>query len=270
MELVKDELKDKRYDGFSKLCSMINEENIHYFRNNGYFKLMVENVSLHFSNEYYRIIKEKYSSLFSKIDWKKLETLSNIGSPQRLQYSFNNNTYSYNPKILCYMLFTLDILTHIKNNTNLQKLNIVEIGGGYGFQAIILYELASLFDLEVEKYTVVDLKDVCNLQNTFVKECNKINNEKYKTFQSLDYDNYTHDTNSNFFVSNYALGEFNKNWQNIYIRNIISKINNGYICWNFSPSNPKIHSYFNSKPVTKEEEYPQTNTPPIKSYIIRY
>ena len=58
------ELKDNRYDGFSKLCSMINEENIHYFRNNGYFKLIVENVSLHFSNEYYRIIKEKYSSLF--------------------------------------------------------------------------------------------------------------------------------------------------------------------------------------------------------------
>ena len=80
MELFKDDLKDNRYDGFSKLCSMINEENIHYFRNNGYFKLMVENVSLRFSNEYYRIIKEKYRSLFSKIDWKKLETLSNIGS----------------------------------------------------------------------------------------------------------------------------------------------------------------------------------------------
>ena len=67
MELAKDELKDNRYDGFRNFCKLINNKNIHHFRNNGYFKLMVENVSLHFSNEYYRIIKEKYSPLFSKI-----------------------------------------------------------------------------------------------------------------------------------------------------------------------------------------------------------
>ena len=53
------------------------------------------------------------------------------------------------------------------------KINVVEIGGGYGFQAIMLYELASLFELEVKKYTVIDLKEVCNLQNIFVNECNK-------------------------------------------------------------------------------------------------
>ena len=72
-----------------------------------------------------------------------------------------------------------------------------------------------------------------------------------------------------FFISNYALGELNTYWQNTYIRNIVSKIKHGYLCWNFSPVNPKIHSYFHSIKTIQEEENPQTNNS-VKNYIIRY
>ena len=54
----------------------------------------------------------------------------------------------------------------------------MEVGGGFGFQSILLHELAHLFDLKVLKYTILDLEPVCNLQNTFITECKKFTNIK--------------------------------------------------------------------------------------------
>ena len=70
----------------------------------------------------------------------------------------------------------------------------------------------------------------------------------------MTFDNFNLDDNDyNFVISNYALGELNTVWQNTYINNIISKVEHGYFCWNFSPSNPNIHSYFTNKDIIKEE-----------------
>jgi len=263
-----DKKKDNRYDGWSNLCSQINSFNIYNFRKNNHFRSIVENVSPQFGMQYFNNIMNNYSEYISKIDWKTIEVLANVGSPFNQEYTFNNNKYKISPTILRYVKFTFDTLTHIKNNTSLTELNIVEIGGGFGFQAILLYEFAHLFDLKVLKYTIIDLEAVCNLQNIFINECKKFTNIKYDNFQSVTYDNFNLD-NDNFFISNYALGELNTYWQNIYIRNVISKINHGYLCWNFSPANPKIHSYYNSIKTIKEKENPQTNNS-VKSYIIRY
>jgi len=270
MENTTSEKHDNRYDGFCNLCKQINESNISYFRGNTYFKSIVENVNSRFGLEYYKLLKNNYSDLLNKIDWKKIELLANIGNPISSKYTFNNNEYMLSHTIMRYLLFTMNIFSHIKNKTDINKLNIIEIGGGFGFQAVLMYELSNLFNIEVEKYTILDLKSVCNLQTNFIKQCNKINNIDYLNFESTNYEDFKLDSNSNFVISNYALGELNSHWQNLYVKNILSKINHGYLCWNFSPKNPKIHSYFNSKPVIKEEEEPQTNTPPIKSYIVRY
>jgi len=262
-----DEERDNRYDGWGNFCSQINGFNIYNFRKNNYFRSIVETVSPHFGMLYFNNINNKYSKYISNIDWKTIEVLANVGSPYNQQYIFNNNKYSLSPTILRYIQFTLDTLTHIKNNTPLTELNIVEIGGGFGFQGILLYEFAHLFDLKVSNYTIVDLKSVCNLQNTFINECKKFTNITYN-LNAITFDDYK-ENNNNFFISNYALGELNTYWQNTYIRNIVSKIKHGYLCWNFSPENPKIHSYFHSIKTTQEEENPQTNNS-VKNYIIRY
>ena len=128
--------------------------------------------------DYYNNINNNYKNYISDINWNKIELLGNIGNPYSQEYTFNNTTYKFSPTILRYIQFTFDILTHIKNNTELNELNIVEIGGGFGFQSILLYELAYLFNIKVTKYTIVDLKYVCNLQNTFIKQCNKVNNKE--------------------------------------------------------------------------------------------
>lgn len=259
---------DYRYNGWANLCSQINNFNIYQFRQKPYFCSMVETVSPHFGILYFNNINNNYSKYISNIDWKTIEVLANVGNPYNQEYIFNNNKYNLSPTILRYIQFTLDTLTHIKNNTSLTELKIVEIGGGFGFQAILLYELAHLFDLKVLKYTILDLGPVCNLQNIFITECQKFSDKKYINLKAITIDDYT-PNNNNFFISNYALGELNTYWQNRYIRDVVNKIKHGYLCWNFSPINPKIHSYFNSIKTIQEEENPQTNYT-FTNYIIRY
>ena len=79
MENTTSEKHDNRYDGFCNLCKQINESNISYFRGNTYFKSIVENVNSRFGLEYYKLLKNNYSDLLNKIDWKKIELLANIG-----------------------------------------------------------------------------------------------------------------------------------------------------------------------------------------------
>lgn len=259
---------DHRYNGWLHLCSQIDSFNIYNFRKNNYFRGIVETVSPQFGMLYFNNIIKNYPEYISKMDWKSIEVLGNIGNPYNQEYTFNNNKYKISPTILRYVKFTFDTLTHIKNNTSLTELKIVEIGGGFGFQAILLYELAHLFDLKVLKYTILDLGPVCNLQNIFITECQKFSDKKYINLKAITIDDYTPD-NNNFFISNYALGELNTYWQNRYIRDVVNKIKHGYLCWNFSPINPKIHSYFNSIKTIQEEENPQTNNT-VTNYIIRY
>jgi hypothetical protein len=265
------ELYDKRYNSFQQFCSLINETNINFFRNNNFFKSIVENVNLNYGKQYYNLINENYSNYIKDIDWENIETLANIGAPnETFPFSFNNRILNITPTILRYILFTFNILDHIKNETDIKELNIVEIGGGFAFQPILLYKFAPFFGIRVNNYTIIDLEEVNNLQNLFIGKCKDTDTKLFSNLKSVTYNNFKDVSMYNFAISNYALGELNTYWQNTYIRNIISKIDNGYFCWNFSPKNPKIHSYFNSKEIIKEEENPQTNTPPIKSYILRY
>lgn len=264
------EVEDNRYNGFQKFCSLINNTNINFFRSNNYFKSIVENVNIYFGNKYFKLIKENYSEYLEYIDWDTIEKLANIGNPEKNFYNFNNKKVTITPTILRYILFTFNILNHIKNNTEIKELNIVEIGGGFGFQPILLYKLSNLFDIKINKYTIIDLKEVCNLQNTFIDKCKTIEPSTFENLNSITFNNFKDVETYNFVISNYALGELNTFWQNTYVENIISKIEHGYFCWNFSPANPNIHSYFTSKDIIKEEENPQTNCPPVKSYILRY
>ena len=190
---------------------------------------------------------------------------------------FCDNQYLLSPKALCYIKFTFDILSHICEETNLKEIDVVEIGGGYGCQGILLYIMAKHFDIKVNSYTIIDLPEVNVLQRAFIKSCiSKLSssdeyNSSLHCISPEEYKNINKTVEPNFVISNYALGEFNQYWQNFYIDNVVSKTEHGYFCWNFSPTNPNIHSYFNNiKRLIKEEENPQTNTPPIKSYVIRY
>ena len=104
---------DTRYNGWTNLSSQVNTFNIYNFRKNNSFCGIVENVSPQFGMQYFNNIMNTYSEYISKIDWKTIEVLANVGAPFNQEYTFNSNKYKISPTILRYVKFTFDILTHI-------------------------------------------------------------------------------------------------------------------------------------------------------------
>jgi hypothetical protein len=255
---------DNRYDGFKLQCKNINDYNILSFKKNNYLKGIVENVSYEYGLKYLDNIT-KYNM---NLNWDIISKINNIGDPLNYEYIINNKKIMLSPTTLRYIQYTLDILYHIKNNTKLINIKIVEVGGGYGAQSIFLFEICHLFDIVIDSYDILDLQEVNNLQNNYIKVCQITTNNIYN-INTYTLDDYKYE-NENYFISNYALGEFSKDWQDLYINSVVSKIEHGYICCNFSPQVPNIHDYFNTINKIIEDENPQTNCYPIKSYIIKY
>ena len=94
------------------------------------------------------------------------------------------------------------------------------------------------------------MPEISKLQKLYVQEASmklKYNlNRIISTEHPKNIDNLQIKEGS-FFISNYALGELKKEWQNFYIDKIIKKCKHGYICWNFSVDNKKIHESFGNR-----------------------
>ena len=76
------------------------------------------------------------------------------GSPKLYDYGFG----LVSPSSLRYILHAHLILSHIKSIQDKDSIDIVEIGGGYGGQYIILQSLFKKYNISVEKYIFVFLK----------------------------------------------------------------------------------------------------------------
>lgn len=254
------------YSNYQQICSQINETNIHTFKQQGEIIDIIENVNKTFGELYLQNI-QKYPEN-TKIDWSIIKKINDIGSPKMETFEINNQQIQLSPTTLRYVQYSLDILTYMKK-IQLNNIDVVEVGGGYGFQSVLLYEFAKYFSINIESYTIVDLPEANNMQNQYIKACQTNHNCKTMVCYNIT-DNTFQPSNNSFFISNYALGEFTKELQDFYIETIVKKMIHGYICWNFSVGNPYIHNYFNQLNVIYEEEDPQTNCPPVKSYIIKF
>lgn len=254
------------YSNYQQTCSQINETNIHNFKQQREIIGIIENVNKTFGDLYLQNI-EKYPET-SQIDWTLIKRLNDIGSPQMETFGINNQQIPLSPTTLRYVQYSLDILTYMKK-TETNNPDIIEVGGGYGFQAVLLCEFAKFFSINIRSYTIVDLPEATNMQNQYIKACQI--DIPYTTMVCYNItENTFQPSNRSFFISNYALGELTKELQDFYIETIVKKMAHGYICWNFSVGNPYIHNYFNQPTVISEEENPQTNCPPVKSYIIKF
>lgn len=261
-------MEDNRYDIFENYCKSLRV--LDNFKKNQNIISIIENVSRDYGFKYLDNIKIYEKNM--QLNWNTIKTLNDIGSPHALSYYLNSSITSLSPTTLRYVQFSLDMLTHMKNK-KCQDVSVYEVGGGYGFQAVLLTEMAKLFDIKVNKYTIIDLPGISNMQNLFIKESSKRLNHNFTdsitTFNPSDIDSITVPENA-FFVSNYAVGELKKEWQNFYVDKLISKCAHGFICWNFSVGNQKIHEYFDTIEKEVVEENPQTNCHPVKSYNVMF
>lgn len=247
--------QDNRYNGFRSFCNDINSETIKRFKRNKNVSKIVGDVPSKFLNGYLsNILKHE------KVDWDGIKRLNDIGCDRNFRFSVGGRRLEMSCTTLRYVMFALEILEHMRGK-NLKEVDVVEIGGGYGGQACMMYLLSK--DIKIKSYTILDLPEVNNLQKHFIKEWNSELDVTCTTLESFT-------GSPNFLISNYALGEFDKDTQNTYIEKLVKNVEHGFICWNFSPGNQEIHPYFDTIERDVVEENPQTNCHPVKSYNVKF
>ena len=209
------------------------------FKNNQDYVYMLEHVSFEQGIEYIEHIISKFNLSYDEITSFCVKNDS-IGNPIKYNYSF----VTCSPTSLRYILHALLILEYIKS-LNLNNLDIIEVGGGYGGLCLAMYHYAYKFDLNFN-YTIVDLKYAGELQ------------KKYLNLHSLSVDcvePYGEFLKGNeyFLISNYGFSEFDTEIQKKYISLLFPKVKYGFITWNYN-TEPYDFGFY-CKII---EEFPQT------------
>ena len=184
---------------------------------------IVETVSYKQGLALEKIIKSSYPNLLPFCEKICLE--DKIGSPISCKYSIG----SCSPTILRYLKVAGDLQ---KEFGDLTKLNIIEIGGGFGGQCKILNDVAGF-----ASYSIIDLPECMPYIDRYLKYFG------VKNFSVIDCTKISQPMQFDLVISNYAISEIDKHGQLNYIKNIVNLAPMGYIIYNYSISNPFVNSY---------------------------
>ena len=190
-----------------------NDDIFKNFRQNEIYCWVLEHDDLKRGLENYKYI-QKVSELNKTGVLEILNSIDEFGGPKLMTIGNLNNV---SPSSLRYLSIAADINRIFKYEAH-QKLNIIEIGCGYGGQSIALSKLNT-----IKNYTYVDLKEVNQLIEKYISK-NKVSfNYQTKTIFDEFEDNY------DLIISNYAFSELPRKLQKIAYTKILSKSKNGYM-----------------------------------------
>ncbi|MBO8221242.1 putative sugar O-methyltransferase [Prochlorococcus marinus] len=187
------------------------------FRRHHNYTRILEHVSRKEGEQYLNIIRREYKMKDDEI-FQILKPLMKVGNPKLLRLKGLSNKISTTG--LRYLKIALDI----KKITGRNIGNVVEIGCGYGGQAIILDQL-----IKIESYTFYDLWQVNLLIKRFIEDSNF---STTYTISTIKEDSFKCRNSWDFCISNYAFSELPKAIQEIYINKILNKTKKGFMLMN--------------------------------------
>jgi len=162
-----------------------------------------------------------------------------------IQYDYEGFTIC-SPTNLRYILHAILILTYMKD-CNLSHVDVIEIGGGYGGLCFYIFNISSLFGINIKSYSMFDLKAPMKLQQKY------LNHLDIKNVNFLDIKNIKHLKQNSFLISNYAFSEISTDLRNEYTMHVINPFtSHGFLVWNWID----VYSFIDGKHITIEPEYP--------------
>lgn len=225
-----------------------NSEVFACFKRNTTYNMILEHVSYDLGLKYLNIIIQQYPELIPFFDSFRENDM--IGNP----ITFNYGEYGFfSPSTLRYIKTAGDL---IKKFGDLSKMNVVEIGGGYGGQCKILSCLGMF-----KNYIIIDLFQCNQLSRRYLRELD-VQNVSF-----IDNKDLSSIPNCDLVISNYAFSEIDSREQEKYLINVIKNAKNGYMIYNFiTPHSMPINqfcSYLKKRNVSIEihEENPLSSSP---------
>ena len=208
---------------------------------------ILEHTTFNEGIKYLKLITDDFSTIFNT-NKQLLINLCNLndylGEPTKIYFE---EFCTCSPSNLRYIYHSLLILNHMAT-LNLNTINIIEIGGGYGGLCFYIHKLSSLFNLTINSYTIFDLDDIIVLQKQYLQHFNI-------TANTTTLDHLYNLNQDSFLISNYSFSEFSSFVQHLYQDRIIPFCNHGFLVWN---GELYVYEFTNCEFLLIENERPQT------------
>ena len=225
------------------------------FKNNSQYTYVLEHVNEEQGYEYLKEIKNRFNTIYNNNVLLELCKQNDFyGKPNKVM--FKDFTYC-SPTNLRYILHSLLILSYAKS-CNLDSLDIIEIGGGYGGLCFFINNLSKFFDINVNTYTIFDLPEPLLLQQKYLNKLD-VNNVNY-----YEINNFKDLKPNSFLVSNYAFSEIPFNLQQEYTNKVLNPyVSYGFMAWNYI----EVYKFIDSKLINKIKEFPLTGS---NNFYVRF
>jgi hypothetical protein len=218
------------YEDYKNVCLKASLEDVIFdnFKNDLNYKAILEHTSYELGTAYINYIDNTKFNL-DKLDLIKKNDL--LGGTRLRNYKSPYGAIS--PSTLRYT----KVLAELEEMFgSLDNKNIIEIGGGYGGQCLLINEY-----FKPASYTLVDLPEALALSKRYLRDFNH-DNILYKTQEEL-VDNEKYD----LLISNYSFSECDRSVQLDYIKKLLNNSSNGYITFN------NISNIFNIDSLSRSE-----------------
>lgn len=200
---------------YGDLClkAALDTETFKRFRSHDDYTPILEHVDANSGAHYLKIILEKGYSLDYVIE--AIKPLQHIGSPRLADIGIGRPVST---TALRYFKVASDIIDQCGKDLG----HVTEIGCGYGGQAIILSQLAS-----IDHYTFIDMWQVNLLIQRFIEESSFRIPYDVKTIRQA-----IHPYKSDLLISNYAFSELDIELQSLCVNKFMLSSRRGYLTMN--------------------------------------
>jgi len=218
------------------------------FKQNPDYTYMLEHTSGKQGQQYLDLIQKQ-----TKISFKDVREFSAkndaIGGTKQKTYG----ELTLSPSNLRYLYQAYLIIKHFQKFK--VKVNIVEIGGGYGGLFLAIDFLARKYKIDINSYTIIDIPTIAKFQKLYVSKV-----QHTIPFDTLPSTNFGSEiSKDSFLVSCYSFAEIPREYQDKYIETLFPKIKHGFIVWN------NIPVYDFGFAVEVEDEVPKTGK--VNKYV---
>lgn len=211
-------MKNNSYLKYLKVCkaAVTDKKVFETFRREPDYIRVVEACGRRHGVDYLSVIRREYTHLMPYLPL--FSTSDSVGFPKRFYYKGARRSFSATTLRYIKVLGDLEKLFG-----SLTDIDIVEIGGGYGGQCKIIYDI-----WKPRSYTIVDLPEALAISEKYLRHF-KIEDVIYKTPRTNFKNSYS------LCISNYAFSEVDFNYQRKYAEKIIKYCDRGYMtCNHFS------------------------------------
>ena len=212
------------YDDYCNLINiLISNKDLTFFKSHPHYTGILEHVDQTQGKDYLNLIRNEI-----KLTDDDIENFTNlndkIGSPKKFGY----DNILCSPTSLRYICHANLILKNMVK-LNLDNVDIVEVGCGYGGLCLALSIYANKYSIKINNYHLIDLEPANNLQKLYLQNFNLEFNTVYHNSNTFGSDIQS---NNLYLISNYCYSEIDMSLRNKYSNILFPKVSHGFIAWN--------------------------------------